>query len=166
MKKIKAYQPKTGQACGCKKGVQRDNCPSCEGTGMMVDFKAIRETTRRPAAPPLTAAPAAAHADAPSVPHTPTPWNIHPVKQIVDGRKETFLTANATVVASARSMKDAAFIVRAVNAYERHTKALARIMSINGSSGGSVSLVKEFKAIAEQALDSYDVQAVAQAEEK
>lgn len=36
------YQPKTGQKCGCKPGQQRDNCPTCEGTGMVVDFAAIR----------------------------------------------------------------------------------------------------------------------------
>ncbi len=36
------YQPKTGQACSCKPGQQRDNCPSCEGTGQRIDFKAIR----------------------------------------------------------------------------------------------------------------------------
>ena len=37
------YQPKTGAKCGCKRGVMRDNCPVCEGTGWVVDFKAIRE---------------------------------------------------------------------------------------------------------------------------
>jgi hypothetical protein len=37
------YQPKTGQSCHCKPGIQRDNCPSCEGTGQKIDFKAIRE---------------------------------------------------------------------------------------------------------------------------
>ena len=41
--KTTQYQPKTGQACGCKRGVQRDNCPQCEGTGQRIDFKAIRE---------------------------------------------------------------------------------------------------------------------------
>ena len=35
------YQPKTGARCGCKRGVQRDNCPTCEGTGWVIDFKAI-----------------------------------------------------------------------------------------------------------------------------
>lgn len=39
---MKAYQPKTGQRCGCRPGVQRDNCPACEGTGWRVDFAAIR----------------------------------------------------------------------------------------------------------------------------
>lgn len=34
--------PKTGQPCACKPGVQRDNCPACEGTGQVVDFGAIR----------------------------------------------------------------------------------------------------------------------------
>jgi len=37
-----SYQPKTGQRCSCRKGVQRDNCPNCEGTGMVIDFAAIR----------------------------------------------------------------------------------------------------------------------------
>jgi hypothetical protein len=36
------YQPKTGAACDCKPGVYRDNCPKCEGTGMVIDFAAIR----------------------------------------------------------------------------------------------------------------------------
>ena len=39
---MSAYQPKTGAQCGCRRGVQRDNCPHCEGTGMVIDFKAIR----------------------------------------------------------------------------------------------------------------------------
>lgn len=38
----KPYQPKTGERCGCRRGVQRDNCPRCEGTGEVVDFAAIR----------------------------------------------------------------------------------------------------------------------------
>jgi len=37
------YQPKTGAKCSCRPGVQRDNCPSCEGTGMVVDFRTIRQ---------------------------------------------------------------------------------------------------------------------------
>jgi hypothetical protein len=41
------YQPKTGAACGCRRGVQRDNCAACEGTGRVIDFRAIRN------APPL-----------------------------------------------------------------------------------------------------------------
>ena len=36
------YQPKTGQKCFCKRGIQRDNCPTCEGTGWVIDFAAIR----------------------------------------------------------------------------------------------------------------------------
>ena len=39
----KMFQPKTGEKCGCKRGIQRDNCPNCEGTGWVVDFKAIHE---------------------------------------------------------------------------------------------------------------------------
>lgn len=26
-----SYQPKTGQPCDCKRGIERDNCPACEG---------------------------------------------------------------------------------------------------------------------------------------
>jgi hypothetical protein len=36
------YQPKTGTPCTCKRGVMRDNCSACEGTGWVVDFRAIR----------------------------------------------------------------------------------------------------------------------------
>lgn len=36
------YQPKTGARCSCRKGVQRENCPACEGTGFAIDFAAIR----------------------------------------------------------------------------------------------------------------------------
>lgn len=42
MKTTTEYQPKTGQTCSCKPGQQRDNCPQCEGTGMRIDFAAIR----------------------------------------------------------------------------------------------------------------------------
>lgn len=40
---VREYQPKTGAKCSCKRGIQRDNCPACEGTGMLIDFRAIRE---------------------------------------------------------------------------------------------------------------------------
>lgn len=43
----KEYQPKTGQRCSCKPGVYRDNCPSCEGTGWVINFAAIRYQTAR-----------------------------------------------------------------------------------------------------------------------
>jgi hypothetical protein len=36
------YQPKTGAMCSCRRGQERDNCPNCEGTGMVIDFAAIR----------------------------------------------------------------------------------------------------------------------------
>lgn len=48
------YQPKTGARCSCRPGMERDNCPACEGTGWVIDFRAIRErasTTRRPMTP-------------------------------------------------------------------------------------------------------------------
>lgn len=28
--------------CYCRRGIQRDNCPACEGTGQRIDFAAIR----------------------------------------------------------------------------------------------------------------------------
>lgn len=37
-----SYQPKTGERCSCKPGVERDNCPRCEGTGWVIDFAEIR----------------------------------------------------------------------------------------------------------------------------
>ena len=37
------YSPKTGARCSCRPGVQRDNCPRCEGTGWVIDFKKIHE---------------------------------------------------------------------------------------------------------------------------
>lgn len=39
------YQPKTGQPCSCRPGVERDNCPACEGTGQRIDFATIRTLT-------------------------------------------------------------------------------------------------------------------------
>jgi hypothetical protein len=44
-----AYQPKTGEPCGCRRGQERDNCPQCEGTGQRIDFKRIREAVCYPA---------------------------------------------------------------------------------------------------------------------
>lgn len=43
---MSAYQPKTGAKCSCKRGQQRDNCPQCEGTGMVINFAAIRLLSR------------------------------------------------------------------------------------------------------------------------
>jgi len=41
-----SYQPRTGARCACKRGQQRDNCPTCEGTGWVIDFAAIRARTK------------------------------------------------------------------------------------------------------------------------
>lgn len=46
---VHEYQPKTGAKCGCRRGVERDNCANCEGTGFVVDFHSIRN--RRPLVP-------------------------------------------------------------------------------------------------------------------
>lgn len=45
------YQPKTGQPCDCKRGLERDNCPQCEGTGWRIDFAAIRAAVTAPRPP-------------------------------------------------------------------------------------------------------------------
>lgn len=39
----------TGASCSCRSGIERDNCPRCEGTGKTLDFAAIRKATRREA---------------------------------------------------------------------------------------------------------------------
>lgn len=49
-----SYQPKTGARCSCRRGVQRDNCPACEGTGMLIDFAAIRRRAERAPEAPTT----------------------------------------------------------------------------------------------------------------
>lgn len=49
-----AYQPKTGAACYCKRGIERDNCPNCEGTGQVIDFAAIRARHQTPKPEPVT----------------------------------------------------------------------------------------------------------------
>src|SRR3990167_715420 len=36
-----AWSPKTGASCSCRRGVERDNCPRCEGSGQVINFKAI-----------------------------------------------------------------------------------------------------------------------------
>lgn len=41
------YQPKTGAKCTCKRGMERDNCATCEGTGWMIDFIAIRAQVKQ-----------------------------------------------------------------------------------------------------------------------
>lgn len=41
------WQPKTGAACTCRPGIERDNCPRCEGTGQVIDFAAIRSRAPR-----------------------------------------------------------------------------------------------------------------------
>ena len=46
---MSAYTPKTGARCSCKRGIQRDNCPTCEGTGMVIDFAAIHRRRNREA---------------------------------------------------------------------------------------------------------------------
>jgi hypothetical protein len=48
--------PRTGNACGCKRGIERDNCPQCEGTGRAIDWRAYHAKRREGEAMPRTAA--------------------------------------------------------------------------------------------------------------
>ena len=100
---MSAYQPKTGAKCGCRRGVQRDNCPRCEGTGMVIDFKAIREKASQPAAPVGGAQ------------FTPGPWVVNTF--IVNGQHKlevldttganVCVQANAHLIAAAPAMYEA-----------------------------------------------------------
>jgi len=38
--------PVTGAACGCRRGLERDNCPNCEGTGRAIDWRAFHAAKR------------------------------------------------------------------------------------------------------------------------
>ena len=40
---MKLNMKNPGAACSCRRGVQRDNCAACEGTGMVIDFNAIHD---------------------------------------------------------------------------------------------------------------------------
>ncbi len=43
----------TGEKCTCKRGLERANCPRCEGTGKVLNFKAMREAARTYTACPM-----------------------------------------------------------------------------------------------------------------
>jgi hypothetical protein len=34
--------PRKG-VCGCKRGIERDNCSNCEGTGIMIDWNTFHK---------------------------------------------------------------------------------------------------------------------------
>jgi hypothetical protein len=71
-----AYQPKTGQPCHCKRGVQRDNCPDCEGTGQRIDFKAIRDRNLTISPEAAQVRPLAAVLEDGPAQFTPGPWKL------------------------------------------------------------------------------------------
>ena len=118
-----SYQPKTGAACSCRPGLQRDNCPSCEGTGQRIDFAAIRSRA-------MTAK------------HTPGPWEavctegreLDATQLVKDSRHQivalcdediqkprTEREANARLIAAAPEMAEA---LRAIYDYdELHEEA-------------------------------------------
>jgi hypothetical protein len=41
-----AYTPRTEARCTCRRGIERDNCPTCEGTGWVIDFARIHRERR------------------------------------------------------------------------------------------------------------------------
>lgn len=45
-KEQKYNMPKKG-ACGCKRGIHRDNCSNCEGTGIMIDWNTFHNKLKR-----------------------------------------------------------------------------------------------------------------------
>jgi hypothetical protein len=70
-------QPKTGEKCNCKRGTERDNCPDCEGTGMKIDFRKIREDAYT------------------KTKHTPGPWKLGPGRTINTEGGEFYLSYGA-----------------------------------------------------------------------
>jgi hypothetical protein len=40
------YTPRTGRRCACRPGLERDNCPRCEGAGWVIDFARIHRARR------------------------------------------------------------------------------------------------------------------------
>ncbi len=102
---MSAYRPKTGAKCECRQGVERDNCPRCEGTGMVIDFKAIREKPQQPAE---------------GAQFTPGPWTIQrstDTQTYIRGddgesvanlyRLQPRVEANASLIAAAPAMYEA-----------------------------------------------------------
>ena len=44
---MKPYTPKTGNPCTCRRGIERDNCPKCEGSGWEINFHALHARKQR-----------------------------------------------------------------------------------------------------------------------
>ena len=40
--KFKVRPALYGQPCNCRPGIERDNCPACEGTGTRIDYNKLR----------------------------------------------------------------------------------------------------------------------------
>lgn len=45
--KVLRTMPLTGAPCHCRRGVERDNCPDCEGTGRAIDWRAYHAARER-----------------------------------------------------------------------------------------------------------------------
>lgn len=141
------YQPKTGASCSCKPGVQRDNCPHCEGTGHVVDSaiergesEAIAETPTRefknlsPDHTSYCSWDCGEHTNAngldsqpQSVEHTPTPWEIITLQDAVPhlmGADHARVALLDDCHLDNEAQANAAFILRAVNAHDALVEAI------------------------------------------
>ena len=109
-----AYQPKTGAACGCRRGVERDNCPNCEGTGQVIDFAAIRARRIEPASNPQGA--------------TAGEERLEILGDAVDGRLGTQYASDEIVInCGARTADVTRRVLQAVNSFEAMRDALHKI---------------------------------------
>lgn len=112
------YQPKTGAACSCRPGVQRDNCSRCEGAGQVINFVAIR-----------------ARRNTPKAEHTTTPWALRDLEivstveflvgpDVAEGEPGVPITVINLTGACGGKDGDPAFIVKAVNLHETLVEAI------------------------------------------
>ncbi len=88
--------------------------------------------------------------------HTPTPWRVS-IDNEVPTSDRIIENEDGMVICRRPSLADAAFIVRAVNAYHRHSEALGRILALCEKSSTGDPMVEVYE-IVRRAMDSYDVQ--------
>jgi hypothetical protein len=87
--------------------------------------------------------------------HTPTPWEINPARTV----ENTFMITGGQgfdfgMIADVTEEADAAFIVKAANAYDRMFEALREIMRTANEPGDRRALVDRIYSIAAEACRS------------